>query len=144
MPLPGVKNPFRSRLARGTRAARTRAPQASAPACPTQTPGQRLGSRGCWRREGGGSGRGLRDGRSPPGQGLSGPTLARPLTVAVPSLCPTANEGSGGGPSGVSAHAANGPPRSPRPRTALPRESRGPRRRLPLSHRGGGRHGHAG
>lgn len=53
MPLPGVKNPFRSRLARGTRAARTRAPQASAPACPTQTPGQRLGSRGCWRREGG-------------------------------------------------------------------------------------------
>lgn len=52
------------------------------------------GGRGC------GSGRGLRDGRSPPGQGLSGPTLARPLTVAVPSLCPTANEGSGGGPSG--------------------------------------------
>lgn len=100
MPLPGVKNPFRSRLARGTRAARTRAPQASAPACPTQTPGQRLGSRGCWRREGGGSRRGLRGGRSPPGQGLSGSTLARPLTVAVPSLCPTANEGSGGGPSG--------------------------------------------
>lgn len=140
MPLPGVKNPFRSRLARGTRAARTR---------PLQRVPRRLlgsvwahavagGGRGC------GSGRGLRDGRSPPGQGLSGPTLARPLTVAVPSLCPTANEGSGGGPSGVSAHAANGPPRSPRPRTALPRESRGPRRRLPLSHRGGGRHGHAG
>lgn len=99
MPLPGVKNPFRSRLARGTRAARTRAPQGPAPACPTQTPGQRLGSRGCSGR-GCGSGRGLRDGRSPPGQGLSGPTLARPLTVAVPSLCPTANEGSGGGPSG--------------------------------------------
>lgn len=29
MPLPGVKNPFRSQLARGTRAARTRAPQSS-------------------------------------------------------------------------------------------------------------------